>query len=659
MIIKSVIRLGICLMLTYFLLIPPVSAQSMEQLWVARYNGPDNSWDRANALALDGAGNVYVTGSSYGSDSNYDYATVKYDANGNQLWVARYNGPGNSYDFANALALDGAGNLYVTGSSYGSGTNYDYATVKYDANGNQLWVARYNGLANGWDVVYALALDASGNVHITGYSYGSGTDYDYATVKYDANGNQLWVARYNGPGSSYDFAQAMALDAAGNVYVTGSSYGSGTDCDYATVKYDANGNQLWVARYNGPGNGYDDAWALAVDDAGNAYVAGYSYGSGTDYDYATLKYDANGNQQWVARYNGPDNSYDFASAMALDAAGNVYVTGYSYGSGTDYDYATVKYDANGNQQWVDRYNGPGNSDDIANALALDAAGNVYVTGSSYGSGTSGDYATVNYDNKGPIASDVVATPNPVSVDTDVDLTATVDDTETGGSTIMRAEYSIDGGTFVAMNASDGSFDQVVEDVCATIQAFDTAGVHSICVRAIDEHGNEGGVECIFLAVYDPDAGFVTGGGWIDSPPGAYTPDDLGDPDYTGKANFGFVSKYKKGATIPTGETAFHFKVADLNFHSDSYDWLVVSGAKAKYKGIGTINGQGEYKFMLTAIDADINDNDPFYIDRFRIKIWQVVDSVEIVIYDNALGSDEDSATTELGGGSIIIHEGED
>ena len=159
----------------------------------------------------------------------------------------------------------------------------------------------------------------------------------------------------------------------------------------------------------------------------------------------------------------------------------------------------------------------------------------------------------------------------------------------------------------------------------------------------------------FIVVYDPEGGFVTGGGWIDSPEGAYVP----DPTLTGRANFGFVSKYKRGATIPTGQTEFQFKVADLNFHSDTYDWLVVAGARAKYRGTGTINGEGEYRFLLTAIDAEIVATDPFDVDRFRIKIWweEDADGSEHVIYDNGLGAgdNDDNATTEISGGSIVIH----
>jgi hypothetical protein len=476
------------------------------------------------------------------------------------------------------------------------------------------------------------------------------------------------------------------------------------------------------------------------------------------------------------------------------------------------------------------------------------------------------------DNEGPPTTNVMADPNPVEVNGALIITANVDDTDTGGSNIKSAEYSLDGGvTWDPMDAQDGFFDEVSEDVEATgVYAPSEAGIYDLCVRGTDDADNTGPMECIMVVVYDPSGGFVTGGGWIDSPedavpiveaptffngfetdtdgwvefvgtiarvssgtngvtsadggwhaevtvgpsngngaftrfggysivfpPGGfrqlvdvYIDPSMGDigngwaldnalngndgaweeaggvgalkatdgnwwltadadgagylgppgggvglkidtagwytiesqwventtdpsmidrntfiynssgtllysnfnlqqvaladagghrygwfldpngPDWppigfalpidnsrlvqfvgvTGKANFGFVSKYKKGASIPTGSTEFQFKAGDLNFHSDSYEWLLVTGGNfAKYKGKGTINGDlapnGElFKFILWAGDG----TGPSDEDTFRIKIWYEVDNVEIVVYDNGMNQ-------PISGGSIVVH----
>jgi len=156
----------------------------------------------------------------------------------------------------------------------------------------------------------------------------------------------------------------------------------------------------------------------------------------------------------------------------------------------------------------------------------------------------------------------------------------------------------------------------------------------------------------YIVVYDPAAGFVTGGGWIDSPAGAYA----ADPSLTGKASFGFVARYRPGANVPDGNTEFQLQVAGLRFKSTSYEWLVVAGAKAMYKGVGTINGRGNYGFQLTAWDGQVNGGGG--ADRFRIRIWDN-NQGESLVYDNQVGDSDPNAepTTALGGGSIVVHKG--
>ncbi len=183
-------------------------------------------------------------------------------------------------------------------------------------------------------------------------------------------------------------------------------------------------------------------------------------------------------------------------------------------------------------------------------------------------------------------------------------------------------------------------------------SYTCAGVYTVAATVADKDDGVGSATATtYLVIYDPSAGCVTGGGWIDSPPGAYP----AHPDLGGRANFGFVSKYKRGQSQPDGDTEFQFHAGDLNFHSTSYDWLVIAGPHAKYKGSGEINGAGDYAFMLTATDAEVHGGGD--TDLFRIKIWEK-NADETVVYDNKIGEGDDSyAGTALGGGQIKIHSG--
>jgi hypothetical protein len=193
---------------------------------------------------------------------------------------------------------------------------------------------------------------------------------------------------------------------------------------------------------------------------------------------------------------------------------------------------------------------------------------------------------------------------------------------------------------------------------ASYHAYGEPGVYTVQATIADSRGGSDTATYEYVVVYDPSAGFVTGGGWIDSPPGAFAD----NPTLTGKANFGFVSKYQKGRSFPTGHTEFQFKVAELSFYSDTYDWLVINqdGSNAQFKGSGTINGavayNGEsYRFMLWATDGDASDT----ADTFRIRIWYedvhptTAEEMEVVVYDNKV--DDSQAEQPIGGGNITVH----
>jgi hypothetical protein len=229
----------------------------------------------------------------------------------------------------------------------------------------------------------------------------------------------------------------------------------------------------------------------------------------------------------------------------------------------------------------------------------------------------------------------------------VDTTITFEGTY-GTADIHTAQWSFDSLTSPVQDVFDGSV--------STDYSFTAAGVYQVQLTVTDDEGGAGTASTVdgqdaYVVVYDPTAGFVTGGGWINSPVEA-CPDLCGGA--SGRANFGFVSRYKKGATTPTGETEFKFKAGNLNFHSTTYDWLVVSGPKAQYKGSGTINGEGNYGFLLTATDGQQPGGGGD--DKFRIKI--VDKDTDMIVYDNVPGDSDDIDDVKpqvISGGSIVIH----
>lgn len=377
------------------------------QLWVKRYNGPSNGADVARSVAVaPGGGRVFVTGLSAGTrrTGEADYVTIAYNkATGARLWVKRYNGPGNNFDEARSVAVSPNGTrVFVTGVSWGSTPNGDYATVAYNAaTGGRLWVARYNGPAEGGDEASSVAVSPNGaTVYVTGTSRGTNRrtyPEDYATIAYDAaTGHRRWVARYNGPANSYDQANSVTVGpGGGRVFVTGVSLGSTSHADYATIAYRAaTGARLWVKRYNDPANSNDVASKVAVSPNGKTvFVAGRG-----DYQYATVAYSvATGEQLWAKRYRGKGG--DFVSSMAVGPhGGSVYVTGRTGGDNIGADYATVAYSAaTGAQLWVRLYDGPARRGDGASSVAIGPnGGTVYVTGTSVRAGSKRDYTTIAY-----------------------------------------------------------------------------------------------------------------------------------------------------------------------------------------------------------------------------------------------------------------------
>lgn len=344
--------------------------------------------DAGYAVTVDAAGDVLVTGSSKGEFTNLDFLTLKLrGSDGVPLWTVRTNGAGvTGSDVAAAITTDASGDVFVTGRSYGgSGTQDDYLTVKYaGANGAELWTARFDSSLGAGDTARDIVLLPSGDVVVTGSSPGAGTAFDYVTIRYGGDsGKQVWLARDSGSGN--DQPVALAVDSAGDLIVTGSSQSApaANAYDYWTVKHSgASGGQLWAARYHF--NTYDYANAVMVDAAGDVYVTGRSAGFFST-DAATVKYfGATGASAWSARYNSPANAEDEAWAVHVDAFGRVLVAGTSEGARGSRGYLALVYSAaTGAQSWEMRGTPGAGSYNQAYALGQAPDGSFRVGGTTH------------------------------------------------------------------------------------------------------------------------------------------------------------------------------------------------------------------------------------------------------------------------------------
>lgn len=245
--------------------------------------------------------------------------------------------------------------------------------------------------------------------------------------------------------------------------------------------------------------------------------------------------------------------------------------------------------------------------------------------------------TVKVVNDVPIINSIKGPIDPIAINTPISLNVTIAD-----NNVIKAV--INWGDKSESNVEQPSINLTIHHTYAI------AGVYPVNVTVTDACGQSTSSVFEYVVSYDPNSPFITGGGWINSPAGAYRT----DPVLSGKANFGFESKYQKGAKVPSGNTEFKFHAGSMNFKSTDYQWLVVSGSRAQYKGSGTINGSGIYGFLLTSVDGNLNS--PQTADLFRIKIWDKNIGESAIVYDNQIGDANDATmTAPLAGGSIIIH----
>ena len=308
-------------------------------IWAKLYDGGDI--DFAFAVAVDQADNVCVTGTSPKGYQNDNYLTIKYNPAGDTLWTHTFFGNDDASDIAYGIAVDNTGSIIVSGSTDWRWGTSDIVTIKLNAAGDTVWKSQYNSPQNGQDGFSAMALDGSDNIYIAGVTYTINSDI--ILIKYHPSGDTLWTRKYVGTGNGTDQIVDMVADDSGNIYVAGRTYNAGTGIDFLTIKYNSAGVRQWAKTYAGIGSYGDYAQSITLDDAGNVYVTGTTEKSSINSDYATIKYDTDGNEKWSITYHGPDDRNDYANSICLDDSGYVYVTGLSGSLSGGFDFATIKY----------------------------------------------------------------------------------------------------------------------------------------------------------------------------------------------------------------------------------------------------------------------------------------------------------------------------
>lgn len=403
------------------------------QTWSYTFDGIGDNSDNVRDLKIDNSGNVYVAGYSVGFNSDRDLCTIKMNSLGDTVWVKKSNGTSpDSNDEANAIDVDGTGNVTISGFSKNSGTSNDIVLIKYNSIGDTIWTNTYDSPVHETDKSYDMATDAAGNIYLTGRSDADPTVFsndNCISLKYNSVGTEIWNQTIAGAANGADRGKFIRVANSGNIYIAGRTF-NGTNNDVLLAKYNNAGALQWSVTYDS-GTGDDDVNDFQIDASENLYLTGYKALNGiTDFDFLTLKYNSSGVQQWVKFYNGTGNGDDVAQRLVLDAAGNVFVTGFSDQNATtdtSYNVATIKYDNAGlAAQWTQIYNGTANLNDIADGIATDNYGNIYVaahTDNGTISDPNYDVLILRYDNNGVLnwsatydgISDTIDIPNLIKV----------------------------------------------------------------------------------------------------------------------------------------------------------------------------------------------------------------------------------------------------
>jgi len=588
------------------------------QEWARYYDGPENNTDGSRFINLDNENNIIVTGTT-GSLSK-DVATIKYDQQGNQLWVGSLSRQTGSIDEVNGMVVDHLNNIFITGFTSLDTVPSDYFTAKYSPQGSQEWVNYYDGTGAGADVARDITKDQNNNVIVTGSSHrqsGSDPYYDIYTIKYDNSGGELWNHRYNGPDDKNDVGVAVITDSQDNFYILGSSSSVSTSWDVVIFKYNSANSLQWMQTYNGANNGIQQAVDVQIDNDGNVYVLASEAAPPTyNNDILLLKYNSTGSLLWEQRYNSPTSLSDIPKSLIIDSNSDICIMGQSnaaililkysttgdivwtqlniatggnppsnlaadnennlyFTSATNGNISTLKYDSQCKQSWIQTYpTGTGLGRDIV----LDELNNIYVTGFiTIPPSTTSDYATIKYS-QGLSITEPQAGEKWIAGETD-----TIRWTGGQAGQFVSIEYSVDDGqTYNLIElATPADSNKYVWDIPKTILStkvkiklsdFQTSTVLAVCetfkikpyvITRLDQNGD-------YIA-YDINTDRWGFGNF---------PGDMWPQNWFQQFNYQGIDPFTGKQYPQDGFIAF--KVAPDSIHPDWVSWVNTFGTDACY-----------------------------------------------------------------------------
>jgi len=342
----------------FLLLTTAITLKAQDIIWERTFDTGRS--DGAFGVCTDVSGNVIVTGITHSGATKKNWLTIKYNSDGDTLWTRIFDL--SSSDWAYGATTDSMGNVIVTGKIITDSTGDDFCTVKYNPDGNILWIRTFSNNDYTNEEAHSVAVDSKGNVIVAGFAFftSSGYSYDYQTIKYDPDGNIIWVRTYDGGWN--DIAEAVTVDDSDNVIVTGYS-DHNINWDWCTVKYNPKGDTLWVRRYD---FGIDD-WArgITVNNAGDVIVSG-ALGHSQDRLGSIIKYSRNGEFMWKKRFPNIGSFIDVDS----DDEGNILLAAWPHEEG----FKTAKCNPDGDTLWTQTSSGQ------LESVTTDKLGNVIVTG---------------------------------------------------------------------------------------------------------------------------------------------------------------------------------------------------------------------------------------------------------------------------------------